>query len=333
MSRKNTLIRINFIYCTILILLLVAMNANAQLVTNGSFEATEPGVVTDLSTGVDGWLLQLMDGAVADFQIVADTAQHGNHSLKIVANTLGTNQWSIQAVADSIPVTPGDTYNYSVWAKAETAGAQVNFTVGNYSYSEYSAIRPATLTTEWQEFKMEFTITDNQTVIRAPIHFNYAANVGNAIYIDNLTIKNPTDALKPVIVEAESGDVGSDYSILQEDSTEYVAIQTNSTAYNPGSDARVISYQVTFPDTGTYDLFVRLRVGPNTYDDDSFFYSNGFGEKVSTNDGDWIFVNGLAAAGFSEPTDVVLEAGGLGSGVWKWVNLSHNAYQAYLYNC
>lgn len=327
MSDNKTQLRINFIYCIILILFFAAINANAQLVTNGSFEATEPGIVTDLSTGVDGWLLQIMDGAGGEFQIVAEEAQHGNHSLKIVAGTLGTNQWSIQAVADSIPVKPGDTYQYSVWAKAATAGVQVNFTVGNYSYNEYRAIRPATLTTEWQEFKMEFTITDNQTVIRAPIHFNYAGNVGKAIYIDNLTIKNPADALKPVIVEAESGEVGSDYSILQEDSTKYVAIQTNSTAYNPGSRARMISYKVTFPDTGTYDLFVRLRVGPNGFNDDSFFYGNGFGEKDSTTDADWVFINGLAAAGFSEPKEIVREAGGLGSGIWKWVNLSRNAYQ------
>jgi endo-1,4-beta-xylanase len=84
---------------------------------------------------------------------------------------------------------------------------------------------------------------------------------------------------------------------------------------------------VTFPDTGAYDLFVRLRVGPNTWDDDSFFYGNGFGEKTSATDDDWIFIDGLAAAGFSEPDEVVLEAGGLGSGVWKWVNLSRNGYQ------
>jgi GH35 family endo-1,4-beta-xylanase len=217
MSRKNTLIRINFIYCRILILLLVAMNANAQLVTNGSFEATEPGVVTDLSAGIDGWLLQIMDGAAADFQIVVDTAQHGNRSLKIVANTSGSNQWSIQALADSISVAPGASYNYSVWAKAEKPGAQVNFTVGNYSYSEYGAIRPATLTTEWKEFTLEFTITDNQTIIRAPIHFNYAANVGKAIYIDNLVIKDaPGNVWEgPPLASKQPKFVGNIYSPAQ----------------------------------------------------------------------------------------------------------------------
>ncbi|MBN2009213.1 endo-1,4-beta-xylanase [candidate division KSB1 bacterium] len=325
MSYKNLLLKRSFISCVLLILTLAASNVNAQLVTNGSFEASSPGVVTD---AVTGWVLQLMDGAEANFEIVDDVAQHGTNSMKITATTLGANQWSIQIVADSIPVTPGTTYNYSMWAKAERSGAQANFTIGNYSFSEYGAIRPATITTEWQEYTMEFTVSDNQTVIRAPIHFNYAGNADNAIYIDHLVITNPEANNIPVIVEAESGDVGSDYSILQEDSTEYVAIQTNSAAYNPESKARIISYEVTFPDTGSYDLFVRLRVGADSFNDDSFFYGNGFGAKDSITDADWILSNGLAAAGFSDPNEVVYEAGGLGSGVWKWVNLSRNAYQA-----
>ena len=72
--------------------------------------------------------------------------------------------------------------------RLQIPGAQVNFTMGNYSYSEYNAIRPATLTTQWQKFSMQFTVTDNQVVIRGPIHFSYASNVGNTIYIDNLQI-------------------------------------------------------------------------------------------------------------------------------------------------
>ena len=43
---------------------------------------------------------------------------------------------------------------------------------------------------------------------------------------------------------------------------------------------------------------------------------------------DWIIVNGLAAAGFSDPTAFVDGPGTLGNGVWKWVNLTKNAYQS-----
>jgi len=315
------------IYGTILIMALMAGNADAQLVTNGSFEDTEPGVFTDALTSVDGWVLQLMDGAVADFEVVSETAQHGSQSLKVTPQTLGANQWSIQAVADSIPVTTGHTYQFSMWAKSETSGAQINITVGNYAYSEYQALRPVNLTAEWQQFTMEFTVSDNQTFIRAPVHFNYPANTGNPVYIDHLVIWDPSELQKPVVIEAESGDVGSDFSVLQEDDISYVSIQTNATTFYPGSSARMIGYEVTFPDTGTYDLFVRLRTGAGTFDDDSFFYGNGFGEKDSSTETDWVYINGLAAAGFSDPASLVLEAGGEGSQIWKWVNVSRNAYQ------
>ncbi|MEJ2627483.1 MAG: endo-1,4-beta-xylanase [bacterium] len=327
MNCKGTRLCKNMFFSLLLILFLTAGSVSAQLVTNGSFEDTDPGDFTESLTSIDGWFLQLQDGAEANFEVVADTAQKGNNSLKIVPTTLGPNQWSIQAVGDSIPVTPGNTYNYSIWAKAETGGAQVNFTMGNYSYQEYGVIRPATLSTEWQKFTFEFTVTDDQTVIRAPVHFNYAANANNAIYIDNLVIIDAAaaeEAKKPVVVQAESGDVGSDFSILQDDTINYVSIQTDSDTSNPGSRARMISYEVTFPDTGTYDLFVRLRVGSGTFDDDSFFYGNGFGEKDSTNDDDWITINGLATAGFSGAKEVVRDAGGLGSNIWKWVNVSRN---------
>src|SRR5262249_52998592 len=37
---------------------------------------------------------------------------------------------------------------------------------------------------------------------------------------------------------------------------------------------------------------------------------------------DWITVNGLGGVGFNNSTDVVTSGGSLGSGVWKWINLS-----------
>ncbi|MFH0990090.1 MAG: endo-1,4-beta-xylanase [bacterium] len=136
------------------------------------------------------------------------------------------------------------------------------------------------------------------------------------------------EARKPIIVEADSGNKGSDYSIIQNSGITYVSIQTNYINLgNPGSSNRIITYNVTLPDSGTYNLFARVRVGAGRYDDDSFFYGNGFGTKSPTNDDDWIMVNGLQTSGFSGPGDVVSEPGGLGEGVWKWVNLSKNVYQ------
>ena len=145
---------------------------------------------------------------------MSDTVEQGNHALKVTVHGLGANQWDIQAVADSIPAKQGATYNYSIWAKADKPGAQVNFTVGNYSLTEYEVIRPANLTTQWKQYTMQFTVNDNQTYIRAPIHFNYAADTANAIYIDNLQIADVNAGKTPVTVEAESGKIGNYFSVL-----------------------------------------------------------------------------------------------------------------------
>jgi len=159
-----------------------------HVVRNGGFESSNTGVVAN--TDVEGWLIQVVDGLTSppEFEIVSDTVAEGSRALKVTVHTLGTNDWDIQIVADSFHVQPNVLYDFSVWAKSEVGGAQVNFTVGNYSFNEYSAIRPATLTTQWTKYTMQFTVTDNQTYIRGPIHFNNAANTGKTIYIDNLQI-------------------------------------------------------------------------------------------------------------------------------------------------
>ena len=112
---------------------------HAQLVTNGGFESSSVGDIS--ATGTKGWLVQFVNTIAPPpvYEIVSDTVRQGSRALKVTVHGLGTNQWDIQVVADSIPARPGATYNYSVWAKAAKAGAQVNFTVGNYSYTEYKA--------------------------------------------------------------------------------------------------------------------------------------------------------------------------------------------------
>ncbi len=312
-------------YCLLFTLIFVPGIVSAQLNTNGSFESSAVDTVS--GTDVEGWFLQTDGTADAVFEIVDDTVKQGNRALKITVNAAGTNRWEIQAVADSIPVTLGKTYNYSVWAKANTSGVQVNFTLGSYSYTEYQT-NPYTLTTEWQEYTTQFTISDEQTHIRAPIHLSYTSNVGDTIYIDHLRIYNPEDLLKPAIVEAESGISGSYFSTAMDGDITYIAttVDFRGTEGIPEDANRVATYSVTFPDTGYYSLFARLRVGSDPWNDDSFFYARGFGEKNVTESADWVFVNGLASAGFSDSTAIVDEPGSDGSEVWKWVNLSNNTY-------
>jgi endo-1,4-beta-xylanase len=317
-----------FIECNIILLFFFMTNTiYSQLVTNGSFESSNPGDVD--STGIKGWVIQVASGInpPPEFKIVSDTVEQGNRALKVTVHGLGTNTYDIQAVADSIPVKQGDTYIYSIWAKCEKPGAQVNFTVGNYSFSEYNAIRPANLTILWKQYTMQFTVNDNQSYIRAPIHFGYSADTANAIYIDNLQIVDVNASKEPVYVEAESGKLGSNFAVKNDGNITYVTAIDNNTAFVPGDTSRIATYQVTFPDSGYYNLFVHLRVGPNGYDDDSFFYGNGFGAKNDTAGTDWAFINGLASAGFTDTSAFVTGTGTVGSQVWKWVNLTQDTIQ------
>ncbi|WP_297099278.1 endo-1,4-beta-xylanase [uncultured Draconibacterium sp.] len=132
---------------------------------------------------------------------------------------------------------------------------------------------------------------------------------------------------KPVIIEAESGTVGSNYSVLTDGDVSYVTTDVNYTGSSyPGGSESVIIYQVDFQSAGTYQLFVRMRVGANEFEDDSYFSASGFGEKSLTDAADWVMINGLADGGFTGDKNVVYDAGGAGSEIWKWVNITNNFY-------
>jgi endo-1,4-beta-xylanase len=316
----------------VMLLLFTVETLNAQVVTNGGFESSSVGDIT--STGTKGWVVQVADTATPKpmYQIVSDTVEQGSRALMVAIYnvTTGGNQWDIQLVADSIHVVPGIAYNYSIWAKSSKSGATVNFTMGNYSYSEYGRIGSAALGTSWQQYTMHFTVNDGQTWIRGPIHLDFAANKNDTIWIDNLQIWDPNAGKKPVIVEAESGQLGSHFKVLQDStnsSITYVTTDTNWTSLTaPGDTSRMITYQVPFADSGSYNLFARVRVGPGGFNDDSFFYGNGFGQKNDTAASDWVFINGLASGGFTDSTAFVDGPGSAGNSIWKWVNLTKNTY-------
>lgn len=131
------------------------------------------------------------------------------------------------------------------------------------------------------------------------------------------------NAQAPVIIEAESGTLGNKFRTV--DTLGVSAITIDGDLVNssyPGNNNRIASYWVSFSDTGTYDLYVRMLVGAQGYDDDSYFYGNGFGSKGSTDYTNWIRCNGMAGVGYTASTSVVDGGGGAQSNVWKWVNMS-----------
>ncbi|MBO2010123.1 endo-1,4-beta-xylanase [Hymenobacter negativus] len=94
----------------------------------------------------------------------------------------------------------------------------------------------------------------------------------------------------------------------------------------PATDARVLSYTVTFPGPGTYDLYARIRIGANGANDDSFFEPTSLGAKSPTTASDWTSSNNIYNIGYTGATQVVDGGGGSGTGVWKWINFSKYSF-------
>jgi endo-1,4-beta-xylanase len=143
------------------------------------------------------------------------------------------------------------------------------------------------------------------------------------IFLSFFIIQSTAGQDLPVIVQAESGTLGGDFRIVDTLGARAVTVKTNLiNTSNPGNNNRIITYKVTFPDSGTYDLYARVMVGKNTWDDDSYFYANGFGIKDPANNADWIRANGLAILGYTGSLDLVGGAGTAANGAWKWINMS-----------
>ncbi|PJJ61049.1 endo-1,4-beta-xylanase [Hymenobacter chitinivorans] len=143
-----------------------------------------------------------------------------------------------------------------------------------------------------------------------------------ALFLAGLTGTSAQNA--PVPLQAEAGTLGADWTTPTAAGVTYVTVVPTATiaSQNPGTAARVITYSVTFPGPGTYDLYARVRVGAATANDDSFYYGNGFGTKSPTDDNDWITINQVAGVGYTTGTQVVDGAGSAQNNVWKWVNMS-----------
>ena len=128
---------------------------------------------------------------------------------------------------------------------------------------------------------------------------------------------------EPVVAEAESGTLGADFSSITDGSVTYITPQTDYIDGSfPASTDKVASFSINFADTGTYDLYARVRVGVGSYTDDSFFTGNGFGEKSPTTGSDWLLINGIVPTGYTDSVDVVNGAGDAGTQTWKWINIS-----------
>lgn len=140
------------------------------------------------------------------------------------------------------------------------------------------------------------------------------------IFINGLRVSAYEGATLPLI-EAESGALGSNYTITTVAGVTGITPVATNAAFLPETAARVASYNVTFPSANIYQLYARVHVGPGAFADDSFFYAASFGVKSPSTSADWVAVlSGLADTGYTSASEQIVVGGGsAGSQVWKWV--------------
>jgi hypothetical protein len=130
--------------------------------------------------------------------------------------------------------------------------------------------------------------------------------------------------IPPIMIEAEDAAIiGSDYSEVVEGDTVYLTPSTDrAEGDGPMLSDKLLSFNIPFQASGSYHLYIKLRVGPDGPNDDSFWLASTLGDKDPEEPTDWLLVNNIQN-GASHPDSVVLDAAtGVGNGIFKWVNAS-----------
>lgn len=127
----------------------------------------------------------------------------------------------------------------------------------------------------------------------------------------------------PVVIEAEDSELGSDFEIVEESGVQFVKPSTDYLNTScPGDASKVITFSVPFVETGNYEVYVKVKVGDENYNDDSFFLSMEFGNTSPTNSDEWYIVNGIVTVGHTDSDEVVTGEGNASTQTWKWINIS-----------
>jgi GH35 family endo-1,4-beta-xylanase len=183
---------------------------NIAEIINGSFEADAPG-----ETPTGNWEFRESQDASAVSTIeVIESAEgvdsyKGTKAVRVMVETLGTNNWDVEVAYEDLPVIGGKTYEFSIWIRGGAVGTNVDFYIQTPEYAARSFISKE-LTGEWQEIKLTAKAEVNDTLLRLAAHFSKAGNINTPIYLDEFTgvISNVPDVVKPE-VEYSAVDVKS----------------------------------------------------------------------------------------------------------------------------
>jgi hypothetical protein len=163
--------------------LFTALDARADLISNGSFETTVPPVTPGTfslfapgnTTGVPGWTIV---GPGADVGVVSTTfSQDGLHFVSEDGSNwvdlTGFNINSTEGVSQAIATNIGDSYTLTFWVgtvDSPTTGFGVTSTVhvlanGTSLGSFTNNCTTCTTTQQWQMFTTTFTATSSSTAL------------------------------------------------------------------------------------------------------------------------------------------------------------------------
>ncbi len=168
---------------------------------NGSFDQyTFPGHTSAL-----GWYVQNASGSNAVFTIVNASQDGDNRSLQIDFNDFnGTSDtWNVEVVNEPMYVTAGESYDISLWAKADNNDRGAVMYMGLPSAGNWARLFEETveLFDEWTEYNFSFIATaDAEThSTRFGISFNFEANDGGVFHVDNVRVTRsmPTSISEP----------------------------------------------------------------------------------------------------------------------------------------
>jgi hypothetical protein len=129
--------------------------APANLLSNGGFESSPNG-----ATGGWGLVLNGGDSVKATFTIdsISNKAYEGTNFARVSVAKVSTQNWHVLLKDPSWTAKKGFVYNFSIWARADTARpAEISVWGDSASIYTYRISSPITLTKEWQQFNQVFT--------------------------------------------------------------------------------------------------------------------------------------------------------------------------------
>ena len=125
-----------------------------------------------------------------------------------------------------------------------------------------------------------------------------------------------------ILIEAENATaLGADYNTVTEDDVTFITSGTDFIDPSfPTTADKVASFDVTFAAAGDYEVYVKLRVGPDAANDDSFLFAQSLGQKDVNLAEDWSIVNNIATGALADDDYVTSEAVASAAGNFVWIN-------------